>query len=118
MWSNGDARALRWLAAAGLLLVAVGVARQRLATPPAVTDQSAVDAQLNAARRIDLNTADVLALEALPGIGPVTAEAIIGYRRAHGRLTSVDELNDVPGVSPGLVERVRELVHVSEPGGG
>ena len=119
MWSDGEARALRWLAALGLLLVAVGFARRRLATPPAVAaEQSAIDAQLDAARRIDLNTADVVALEALPGVGRVTAEAIINYRRAHGRLAGVNELNEIPGVRPGVVERVREFVQVSEPGGG
>ena len=119
MWSDGEARALRWLTALGILLAAVGFARQRMATPPAVAaEQPAMESQLDAARRIDLNTADVMALEALPGVGPVTAEAIIHYRRAHGRLASVDELNEIPGVSPGVVERVREFVHVGKPGGG
>lgn len=118
MWTIGDARALRWLTAVGLLLLAAGVARQRMAQPPAAADQSAVDARLEAARRIDLNTADALALESLPGVGPATAEAIIRYRRARGPLTSVNELNDIPGVRPGVADRVREFVQVREPGGG
>ena len=113
VWSDGEARALRWLTALGLLLVAAGFARQRMATRPAMAaDQPTMDAQLDAAQRIDLNTADALALESLPGIGRVTAEAIIEYRRAHGRLTSLDELQQIPGVKPGLVGRVRPFVHV------
>ena len=113
MWSDGEARALRWLTALGLLLVAAGFARQRMATLPAMAaDQPAMDTQLAAARRIDLNTADALTLESLPGIGRVTAETIIAYRRAHGRLAGVDELQQITGVRPGLADRVRPFVHV------
>lgn len=118
MWTIGDARALRWLAVLGLFLVAGGVVRQRSAASPVMADQTVLDARLDAARRIDLNTADVVALEALPGVGPVTAEAIIQYRRAHGPLASVDDVAAIPGVRPSVVEQVREFVQVSAAGGG
>ena len=113
MWSNGEARALRWLAALGLLFVAIGWVRQdRVVRAAVAAEQPVIDAQLDAARRIDLNTADALALESLPGIGRVTAEAIIEYRRAHGRLARVDELQQITGVKPGVVDRVRPFVRV------
>ena len=47
---------------------------------------------------INLNTADQTALETLPGVGPVTASAIIAWRSEHGGFTSVDELLEVSGI--------------------
>jgi competence protein ComEA len=59
---------------------------------------------------VDLNTATVEQLDALPGIGPVTAAAIIAWRDANGRFTSVDQLGDVDGIGPARLEKLRELV--------
>ncbi|MGX9792454.1 helix-hairpin-helix domain-containing protein [Mycobacterium sp. MMS18-G62] len=60
---------------------------------------------------VDLNTATVEQLDALPGIGPVTAAAIIAWRDANGRFTSVDQLGDVDGIGPARLEKLRALVH-------
>ncbi|OLP02051.1 hypothetical protein BVU76_11650, partial [Mycolicibacterium porcinum] len=49
-------------------------------------------------------------LDALPGVGPVTAEAILAWRTAHGRFDSVDQLGDVDGIGPARLEKLRELV--------
>lgn len=59
---------------------------------------------------VDLNTATVEDLDALPGVGPVTAEAIVAWRAAHGRFDSVDQLGDVDGIGPARLEKLRELV--------
>lgn len=59
---------------------------------------------------VDLNTATVDDLDALPGVGPVTAEAIVAWRSAHGRFDSVDQLGDVDGIGPARLEKLRELV--------
>ena len=61
---------------------------------------------------VDLNTATVEELDALPGIGPVTAAAIIAWRDANGRFTSVDQLGDVDGIGPARLEKLRDLVRV------
>lgn len=61
--------------------------------------------------RVDLNTADETALDALPGIGPVLAQRIVAHRE-DGPYTSVDELGDVSGIGPTLLERLRDLVRV------
>jgi competence protein ComEA len=61
---------------------------------------------------VDLNTATVEQLEGLPGIGPVTAAAIVAWRDANGRFSSVDQLGDVDGIGPARLEKLRELVHV------
>ncbi|MBU8811117.1 ComEA family DNA-binding protein [Mycolicibacterium goodii] len=61
---------------------------------------------------LDLNTATVEHLDALPGIGPVTAQAIVAWRDSNGRFTSVDQLGDVDGIGPARLEKLRGLVRV------
>jgi competence protein ComEA len=59
---------------------------------------------------VDLNSATTEQLDALPGIGPVTAQKIVDYRQAHGPFTSVDELDAIPGIGPARIENLRGLV--------
>lgn len=47
---------------------------------------------------VNLNTADAATLDTLPGVGPVTAAAILEWREQHGGFTSVDELLEVSGI--------------------
>ncbi len=62
--------------------------------------------------RVDLNTADAAALDALPGIGPVLADRILAWRQEHGRFTDVEELTEVSGIGPAVLDRLRDLVRV------
>jgi competence protein ComEA len=62
------------------------------------------------AARVSLGSATVEQLDALPGIGPVTAEKIVDYRATHGGFRSVDDLDAIPGIGPARVEQLRELV--------
>ncbi|MGD7787011.1 helix-hairpin-helix domain-containing protein [Propionibacteriaceae bacterium Y1700] len=50
--------------------------------------------------QLDLNTATAAQLEALPGVGPVTAQSILAWREEHGRFSSVAELQEVDGIGP------------------
>ena len=59
---------------------------------------------------VDLNSATVEQLDALPGIGPVTAQKIVDYRTEHGPFTSVDDLDAIPGIGPARIENLRGLV--------
>jgi competence protein ComEA len=59
---------------------------------------------------VDLNTATVEQLDALPGIGPVTAQKIVDYRTQNGPFTSVDDLDAIPGIGPARIENLRGLV--------
>ena len=59
---------------------------------------------------VHLNTATVEQLDALPGIGPVTAQKIIDYRQENGAFASVDDLDAIPGIGPKRLEQLRELV--------
>lgn len=61
---------------------------------------------------VDLNTATVEELDALPGVGPITAAAIVAWRQANGKFTSVDQLADVEGIGPARLEKLRALVRV------
>ncbi len=61
---------------------------------------------------VDLNTATVEQLDALPGVGPVTAAAIVAWRTANGRFTSVDQLTEVDGIGPARLDKLRPLVRV------
>ncbi len=61
---------------------------------------------------IDLNTASPELLAELPGIGPVKAEAIVERRRQRGPYRTVDELEDVRGIGPKTVDRLRARVSV------
>ncbi len=59
---------------------------------------------------LDLNTASLEQLDALPGIGPTTAQKILDYRQAHGSFHSVEELDAVPGIGQGRLEQLKGLV--------
>ncbi|MFT7474301.1 MAG: competence protein ComEA [Verrucomicrobiales bacterium] len=61
---------------------------------------------------IDLNRAEAVALQALPGIGPATAAAIIAHREEHGSFGSVDALVAVRGIGPATLEALRDHVRV------
>jgi competence protein ComEA len=65
-----------------------------------------------AGEALDLNTATVEQLDTLPGVGPVTAAAIVAWRQANGKFTSVDQLADVDGIGPARLEKLRALVRV------
>lgn len=61
---------------------------------------------------VDLNTATVQQLDALPGVGPITAAAIVAWRETNGRFASIDQLADVDGIGPVRLEKLRALVRV------
>ena len=59
---------------------------------------------------LDLNTATLEQLDALPGIGPTTAQKILDYRQAHGPFHAVADLDAVPGIGQGRIEQLKGLV--------
>jgi competence protein ComEA len=61
---------------------------------------------------VDLNAATLADLDALPGVGPVLAQRILDWRQEHGRFTSVEELQEVPGIGPATYADLRHRVRV------
>ncbi len=62
--------------------------------------------------RVNLNTADLAALDTLPRIGPSIAQRILDWREENGRFTSVDDLMAVPGIGEKMLASLRDLVTV------
>jgi competence protein ComEA len=61
---------------------------------------------------VNLNTATLEQLDTLPGVGPVTGQAILDWRAANGAFTSVDELLEVDGIGDATLADLRDLVTV------
>ncbi|MDQ4065838.1 MAG: ComEA family DNA-binding protein [Actinomycetota bacterium] len=82
----------------------IALARIVRATSKAPTPLVSSPAQVN------LNTADQAALESIPGVGPVTATAILSHRSEIGAFTSLDQLLDVDGIGPATIESLRPYI--------
>ena len=89
----------------------VYVARRGEVPPPAVAAGGG-PAAAAVAGPVDLNTATAEQLEALPGVGPATVEAILSYRKEKGRFRSVDELLEVRGIGEAKLASLRSKVTV------
>src|SRR5512143_2300898 len=61
---------------------------------------------------VNINTATQSELEAVKGLGPSKAKAIIAYREAHGNFKSLDELDNVKGFGRASVEKLKGEVSV------
>lgn len=103
------ARVVDMLALAGGIADDADTAALNLARRVVDEDRIEVPRRGERAALLDLNTASQAALEALPGIGPVTARAIIAARP----YTSTDELVDRRIVPQSTYTRVRDLVRVA-----
>ncbi|MFQ5458820.1 MAG: ComEA family DNA-binding protein, partial [Myxococcota bacterium] len=66
--------------------------------------------------RIPLDSATAADLEALPGVGPVTAARIVSFRDARGPIRRLEELDAVPGIGPRTLARIRPYLRIG--GGG
>lgn len=62
--------------------------------------------------RVNLNTATAQQLEALPGVGPVTAAAIVAWREEHGGFTAVTELQEISGIGPKTFSKLEPHITV------
>ena len=59
---------------------------------------------------VDLNAATADQLAALPGIGMALAEEIVAYRSGNGAFSSVNELDNVPGIGEAKIQAIQTLV--------
>ena len=62
---------------------------------------------------VNINTASSAELEALPGIGPAKAKAIVEYRQKNGAFKSVEELKNVKGIGDAVLNKLKAEATVS-----
>ena len=79
-------------------------------TAPGATTSSAPTAPPNSP--VNLNTATLDQLDALPGVGPVLAQRILDYRTQNGPFTTIDQLQEVPGVGPKKFDSLKPHVRI------
>jgi competence ComEA-like helix-hairpin-helix protein len=67
--------------------------------------------------RLDVNRAEWYELMALPQIGEKKAKAIVEHRKKYGFFNSPEDLLEVKGISPGVLEEIRSHIRIGEPEG-
>ena len=58
-------------------------------------------------KKINLNTASINQLEALPGIGKKKAQAIVNYRKKYGNFTNTDDLTKIKGIGDKMLKKLK-----------
>jgi len=64
---------------------------------------------------VNVNTATAAQLEALPGIGPATAQRIVEYRQQNGAFKKLEELMNVRGIGETSFLKLKPLVTITPP---
>ncbi|WP_024528381.1 ComEA family DNA-binding protein [Serratia fonticola] len=90
---------------------AIAAEKSSLGQPQAaaVSPKVSLEAQSEGEAKVSINQADAEALATvLNGVGLKKAEAIVRYREQNGPFSEIDQLQEVPGIGPSLVERNRD----------
>jgi len=69
-------------------------------------------AAVSSASLININTANLQQLDALPSIGPVTAQSIVTYRQQHGPFQHIEDIMNVPGIGSVTFDKIQNLITV------
>lgn len=103
---------MRWLMLMAVLTLALAAWGCGSSEEPPAADAPAADAAADAADgpKVDINKATVEELDALKGVSPRIAEAIVKFRDDNGGFTSVEQLNDVKGIGDALFAKLKPLV--------
>jgi len=65
-------------------------------------------------QKINLNRAEAWLLDALPGIGPDRAQAIVDYRNQNGHFRRLEDLLNVGGIGNNTLDTIRDLVTLED----
>jgi competence ComEA-like helix-hairpin-helix protein len=69
-----------------------------------------IEGSLDTSGKLNINTATKQQLLDLPGVGEVTADRILLYRKEAGKFFSVDDLRAIKGMSKKKLENLRPLI--------
>ena len=79
---------------------------------PVVLFAAVTDDAVEQTVKVSLNAGSLAELQSLPGIGEVTAERIVAYRKQNGPFGSVDALTKVKGVGVKILAKIRPMVEL------
>lgn len=99
-----------WKRIAVVVGVVAGLAVAGMSAVPASATDKAPAAAAAVMGKINVNSATAEQLAALPGVGEVTAKAIVDYRQMNGPFKTVDDLMEVKGIGEKKLEAIRPLV--------
>lgn len=81
------------------------------APPAEFAELESISTETEDSSRIDINAASLTQLERIPGIGFIVAQSIVAYREVNGPFTSLEQLQEIPGISPETYDELnRKLV--------
>ena len=94
------------IAAAGGLTAGAGFGDVELSIGAAVEE--------DIPQKININRSEAWLLDALPGVGPTTAQAIIDYRKQHGFFHDIFELENVPDIGESTFNKIKDYITVND----
>ncbi len=105
---------LLWMLSGAFYFVVILLAVAGLPDINIVPTISTTTATVNtvAVGKVNINTATVTELCALPGVGEVLAMRIIEYREQHGAFADITELKNVSGIGDKKWEAICEFITV------
>ena len=79
---------------------------------PAKGEQTSPVTGMTASGLININTANSITLQEIPGVGPATAEKIIAYRTENGRFAAKEDIKNVSGIGDKTYEKMKDRITV------
>jgi len=83
-----------------------------LKLPEGETADSNRSSTIQVSDLVNINTATQAELETLPEIGPAIAQAIIAYREQNGSFSSIEAIQNVPGIGPAIFAQIEPLITI------
>ncbi|MFC4022731.1 helix-hairpin-helix domain-containing protein [Oceanobacillus longus] len=80
--------------------------------PTTEADVPAGETLTNSNGKVKINYATPAEIEALPGIGPTKAQAIIQYREENGNFQSLEDLLQVSGIGEKTLENMKDEIQI------
>ncbi len=62
------------------------------------------------ANLVNINSATMAQLDALPGISPTVAQNIVNYRNENGPFSTIEDIMNVPGIGPATFDTIKNLI--------